>query len=83
MNIVITILIGALVGWIASLIVKSPGGFLVDLLVGIIGAVIAGWLVGKGALSGGFDFMSIVWSLLGAVVLLLIVKLIGRAARRA
>lgn len=81
MNLVIIIVVGALVGWLAGIITRSGGGLLFDLAVGIVGALIAGYLFGGGAsiLNAPLDMMSILYSLLGAVLLLLVVKLIRRA----
>jgi uncharacterized membrane protein YeaQ/YmgE (transglycosylase-associated protein family) len=81
MGIIIILVIGAVVGWLAGIITRSGGGLLFDILVGIAGALIAGWLFGGGAsiLSGPLNPMSFLYSLLGAVILLLIVKLIRRA----
>lgn len=73
------ILIGLAAGWLGSLIVKGSGsGFWINLLVGVVGAVLGGWLLSLIGLSGS----GLLWTLLsavgGAVVLLLIVRLITR-----
>ena len=80
MNLIIILVIGAVVGWLAGIITRSGGGLIFDLLVGIAGALIAGWLFGGASiLNGPITPMSFLYSLLGAVVLLLVVKLIRRA----
>jgi uncharacterized membrane protein YeaQ/YmgE (transglycosylase-associated protein family) len=81
MGLIIILIVGAVVGWLAGIITRSGGGLLFDILVGIVGALIAGWLFGGGAsiLNGPVTMMSFLYSLLGAVILLLIVKLIRRA----
>ena len=84
MSIVLWIVFGAIVGWLASIIMGTNGqqGLLVDIIVGIVGAVLGGWimtLLGQ-ADGGGFNFYSFVVALIGAVVLLAIVKAIRRAA---
>ncbi len=73
------IIIGILAGFIASKIVdKSGKGLLVDLLLGIVGALIGGWLFGvMGIVAGGW-IGSLVTATVGAIVLLLIVRLIRR-----
>jgi len=78
MAILITLLVGVLVGWLASVVTGTGGGFLFDMVVGILGALIAGWLFGGGAsfLSGAITLMSVLYSVIGAVVLLLIVSLV-------
>ena len=80
-GLLIAIVVGAVIGWVASLIVKGSGsGLLVDILVGIGGSIMASYLfptigipLGKGAVGA---FLA---ALIGAVVLLLIIKLIRRA----
>ncbi|MEA3053332.1 MAG: hypothetical protein QOG72_2235 [Sphingomonadales bacterium] len=81
MGLIIILVVGAVVGWLAGIITRSGGGLLFDILVGIAGALIAGWLFGGGAsiLNGPINPMSFLYSLLGAVILLIIVKLIRRA----
>ena len=81
MGIIIILVVGAVVGWLAGIITRSGGGLIFDILVGIAGALIAGWLFGGGAsiINGPINPMSFLYSLLGAVILLLIVKLIRRA----
>ena len=79
MGIILWIVFGGIVGWIASIIMKTRGGILMDIIVGIIGAVIGGFvmsLVG-GAGVVGFNFYSFLVALLGAVILLAIVKAIS------
>ena len=83
MGILIVLLVGVLVGWLASALVGG-GGLIFDMAVGIVGALIAGWLFGGGAsfLSGAITVTSIAFSVVGAVILLLIVSLIRRASLR-
>ena len=80
MNLIIILIVGALVGWLAGVIMRSGGGLIFDIIVGIVGALIAGFLFGGGAsiLNAPLDFTSILYSLLGAIILLAIVKLIRR-----
>jgi len=80
MNIIILIIFGALVGWVASMVVGTRGGLVLDIIVGIIGSVIGGWLMdffNKGGVNG-FNLYSFLVALLGSVVLLVIVKAIRR-----
>lgn len=89
MNIIIWLAIGGLVGWIASLVMRTDAqqGLFLNVIVGIVGAVIAGWfispLVGvptinQDALSVG----AIVVSFIGAVILLAVVNLFRRGVAR-
>jgi uncharacterized membrane protein YeaQ/YmgE (transglycosylase-associated protein family) len=72
------IILGGLAGWLASRLVRGTGlGLLGDILVGIVGGVIGGFIIG--ALGGtgvtGFNLWSFVVALLGAILLLFIVRL--------
>ena len=80
MGILLWIVFGGLVGWVASMIMGSGQGLLMDILVGIVGAVLGGWLMsyfGHGGVNG-FDLYSFLVALLGAVVLLAVIKLLRR-----
>lgn len=76
MEIIIWILFGALVGWVASLVMGSGGGLVVDIAVGIVGAVLGGSIMRFFGQSGvsGFDLYSFLVALLGACVLIAIVR---------
>ncbi len=79
-NLIVVIIVGAIIGWVASMIMGTQGGLLVDIIVGIVGALLAGFLFGRATLtSGSFAVTSLLWSLLGAVILLAVVKLVLRA----
>jgi uncharacterized membrane protein YeaQ/YmgE (transglycosylase-associated protein family) len=78
MGIILWIVFGALVGWIASLIMKTDAqqGTVLNIVVGIIGAVIGGFimsLLGESGV-GGFNLYSFLVALLGACVLIVIVR---------
>jgi uncharacterized membrane protein YeaQ/YmgE (transglycosylase-associated protein family) len=82
MGILLWIIFGGLVGWVASLIMKTDAqqGIILNIVVGIIGAVIGGWIMGglgQGGV-GGFTLYSFLVALLGAVVLIFIVRAIRR-----
>jgi uncharacterized membrane protein YeaQ/YmgE (transglycosylase-associated protein family) len=81
MTIIIILVVGALVGWVAGMIMRSGGGLIFDIIVGIVGALIAGFLFGGGAsiINAPLNVMSILYSLLGAIILLAIVKVVRRA----
>jgi len=81
-SIIIWLIVGAIAGWLAGLVVKGAGfGLVGDIIVGIIGAVIAGWLlVGYGPVIPGPAIIGqIVYAFIGAVILLVIIKLVKRA----
>ena len=73
------ILIGLVVGWLAGLIVKGSGsGFLLNIVIGIVGAILGGWLFSLLGVSATSFWGSLVTALVGAIVLLLIVGLFTR-----
>lgn len=76
MSILIWIIFGAIVGWIASAIMGTSEGLIADILLGIVGSVLGGWLMsllGKGGVSG-FNMYSFLVAILGAVALITIVR---------
>jgi uncharacterized membrane protein YeaQ/YmgE (transglycosylase-associated protein family) len=74
------LLLGALAGWLAGVLVKGGGfGLIGDIVVGIIGAVFGGWLFGVLGIGGSGEVGSFVTAVVGAVVLLLIIRVIKRA----
>ena len=77
----IWIIVGAIAGWLAGLIVRGFGfGLLGNIVVGIVGALIAGWLFPRlGIRLGSGLAATIVHATIGAVVLLVVVGLIRRA----
>ncbi len=85
MSIILWIIFGALVGWIASLIMKTDEeqGMIGNIVVGIVGAFLGGFISGLfgGPSVTGFNLVSILVAIVGAVVLLFIVKLFtGRSS---
>ena len=89
MNLIIWLVVGGIIGWVASLIMKTDAqqGLFLNVVVGIVGALIGGWLlsplVGAGTLNqGDFSLPGLFVSLVGAVVLLFVVNLIRRRAPR-
>ena len=88
-NFIIWLIVGGVIGWIASLIMKTDAqqGALLNVVVGIVGAALAGWLISP--LLGiptinqdAFSLGALVVSLIGAVILLAIVNLFRRRAVR-
>ena len=85
MGLLAWIIIGAIAGWLAGVAMKSGGGVLTDIVVGIIGAFIGGILFSALGLAGttGFNIWSIFVAFIGAVVLLAAIHSFnGRARRR-
>jgi uncharacterized membrane protein YeaQ/YmgE (transglycosylase-associated protein family) len=89
MNLIIWLVVGGLIGWVASLIMKTDAqqGMLLNIVVGIIGALLGGWLLapmfGTGTINqGDFSLSGLLVSLVGAIILLFVVNLIRRRAPR-
>jgi uncharacterized membrane protein YeaQ/YmgE (transglycosylase-associated protein family) len=79
MSFLIYIIFGGLVGWVASMLMGTDGqqGILLNIIVGIVGAVLGSWifsLLGIGAGISGFNLSSFVVALIGAIVLIAVVK---------
>jgi uncharacterized membrane protein YeaQ/YmgE (transglycosylase-associated protein family) len=88
-NIIVILIVGGIIGWLASLVMgtNAQQGILLNIVVGIVGAILAGFLVtpligGAPITSGAFDIRSLVASFIGAVILLGIVSLFRRGSTR-
>ena len=89
MTIIYILIVGGIIGWLASIIMRTDGqqGLVLNVVVGIVGAVLAGFIVtpfigGAPITSGAFDIRSLIASLIGAIILLAIVNLVRRGAAR-
>jgi len=80
-HIIIWLIIGAIAGWLAGMVVRGGGfGLIGDIIIGIIGAVIAGWLLPRLGIFIGHGFVgAVIDAFIGAVILLLIIRLVRRA----
>jgi len=85
MNFIIWLVVGGILGWIASIIMKTDAqqGIGLNIVVGIVGALIGGWLIapmlGTGTINqGDFSISSLIASLIGAIILLAIVGFFRR-----
>jgi uncharacterized membrane protein YeaQ/YmgE (transglycosylase-associated protein family) len=84
-GLIVWLVVGGICGWLASLIMRTDAqqGILLNIVVGIVGAVIAGLLFGGGtSLNNGISIETFLYSLVGAVILLAIVNLIRRGSMR-
>ena len=89
MNFIIWLIVGGLIGWIASIIMKTNAqqGAILNVVVGIIGSMVGGWviapLLGSATVNqNDFSLRGLLASLLGAVILLAIVNLVRRGTAR-
>jgi uncharacterized membrane protein YeaQ/YmgE (transglycosylase-associated protein family) len=74
------ILIGLVAGWLAGVIMKGGGyGVVGDIVVGVLGALIGGWLFSKLGVGAGGLLGAIVVATIGAIVLIVLLRLIKRA----
>lgn len=89
MTLILVLVIGGVLGWLASIVMRTDAqqGVILNVVVGIVGAIIAGFLItpligGAPITSGSFDILSLFSSFLGAIVLLAIVNLFRRGSVR-
>jgi len=89
MNLIIWLIVGGLIGWVASMMMRTNAqqGVVLNVVVGIVGAAIGGWLisplVGVASINqGSFSIGALIVSLLGAVILLAVVNLFRRGSAR-
>jgi len=89
MNFIIWLVVGGVIGWVASLLMRTNGqqGIILNIVVGIVGAFLGGWLLapmfGAGTINqNDFSLGGLAVSLLGAVILLAIVNLVRRGRVR-
>jgi uncharacterized membrane protein YeaQ/YmgE (transglycosylase-associated protein family) len=80
-SLLVLLIIGAIAGWLAGIIVKGYGfGLVGNIVVGIVGALIAGFLFPRfGIIIGGGMLSAIINATVGAVILLFLISLVRRA----
>ena len=89
MGIIVLLIVGGIIGWVASMIMRTDAqqGIFLNIVVGIIGAVLAGFIItplvgGAPITSGAISIQSILVSLAGAVILLAIINMFRRGTVR-
>lgn len=85
MNLILWLVIGGIIGWLASIVMRTDAqqGILLNIVVGIVGAFLAGLVLSGGTINNSdFSLSSLLASFLGAVVLLAIVNLFRRGRVR-
>ncbi len=85
MGLIIALIVGGIIGWLASIVMRTDAqqGILLNVVVGIIGSLLGGFLLGPllgggNLLSGNLDIRTLLVSLLGAIILLAIVNMFTR-----
>ncbi len=81
MGIFATLVVGAIAGFLAHLLMKTRTGLIVDLVLGIIGGFVGGWLTGlllHQNLMSGINLTSIIVALVGAVIVIALYRLVAR-----
>ena len=87
MELIIWLIVGGVIGWLASIVMRTDAqqGIFLNVIVGIVGSFLGNWLggmFGMGATLTEFSPMGLLWSLIGAIVLLAIVNLVRRGSVR-
>ena len=79
MNWIITLVIGGIVGWLASLVMKTDAqmGLVANVIVGIVGSSLGFWLAGLLGIGAGNAIVAYIIAVLGAVVLIGVLKAVG------
>jgi uncharacterized membrane protein YeaQ/YmgE (transglycosylase-associated protein family) len=79
---IIWLVVGAIAGWLAGMVVKGGGyGLIGDIVVGILGGLFAGWLLPQvGVVIGSGMIAAIIDAFIGAVILLIVLRLVKRVA---
>ena len=78
MNLIVQLLVGGIVGWLASIVMKTNAqmGIIANIIVGIIGAGLGGWLAGQLGM-GGPPILGWIMAVVGAALLIAILKVVG------
>jgi uncharacterized membrane protein YeaQ/YmgE (transglycosylase-associated protein family) len=78
MDLILRLIIGGVIGWLASMVMKTNAqmGLIANVLVGVVGALLGGWLAGVIGMGGG-AMMSWIMAVVGACVLIAILKALG------
>lgn len=89
MGLIIVLVVGGILGWLASIVMRTDGqqGIILNVVVGIVGAILGGFLLtpligGAPITTGALDVRSLLVSFLGAIILLAIVNLVRRGSVR-
>jgi uncharacterized membrane protein YeaQ/YmgE (transglycosylase-associated protein family) len=81
-GLLVWLIVGGVVGWLAGMVMRDSNGMLVNIVVGIVGAFIGGLLLGGGTINQVVTLNSFIVSLIGAIILLAVVNLVRRGRLR-
>lgn len=85
MSVLSWIVFGLIAGAIAKILLpgRDPGGFIVTIVIGVVGGLLGGWLSSKVGGQGvsGFNLMSFVWAVIGSIILLILYRLLFHRKR--
>ena len=85
MSFILWIVIGGVIGWLASIVMRTDGqqGLILNIIVGVVGAFVSGLVFNRDGLNNyNFSLPSLIWAFVGSVILLAIVNLIRRGSVR-
>jgi uncharacterized membrane protein YeaQ/YmgE (transglycosylase-associated protein family) len=85
-GIILFLVVGALIGWLASIVMKTNGqqGMLLNIITGVFGGALGGWLfgdvlgIGSAYASGTFSIVGVLWATAGACIVIGLLKLVRR-----
>ncbi len=83
-NLIVWLILGGIIGWLASIVMRTDAqqGIFLNIVVGVVGAFIGGWLFGGSINANNFSIPSLLAGLVGAIILLAIVNLVRRGSVR-
>jgi uncharacterized membrane protein YeaQ/YmgE (transglycosylase-associated protein family) len=82
-NLIVWLVAGAVIGWLAGIVMHDRSGVLINIVVGVVGALIAGLLLNQPTINqSAFSLNALVISLIGAIILLAVVNLVRRGHLR-
>jgi uncharacterized membrane protein YeaQ/YmgE (transglycosylase-associated protein family) len=82
-NLIVWLVAGAVIGWLAGIVMHDRSGVMINIVVGVVGALIAGLLLNQSTINQSvFNLNALVISLIGAIILLAVVNLVRRGHLR-
>ena len=84
MSLVILILVGAMFGWLATIVlrIEEGRGILANALIGVLGSLVAGLIAGSGTFLGGISGIALMWAVAGSVIAIVAFNLVRQRSYR-